>query len=129
MILQAWGRLEEAMALHKKQEAACEELGDRAGLQRSWGNQAGIAYIQGELEEAMVLYQKQESTCKKLGDRASEARARWGQGLVLERQGREIEGREMWKRAEAVFGELGMVRERDLVRELLGGSPGGAGED
>jgi tetratricopeptide (TPR) repeat protein len=38
LILQAWGRLDEAMALLKKQEAICEELGDRAGLARSfWG--------------------------------------------------------------------------------------------
>ena len=42
MILQAWGRLEEAMALLKKQEAICLELGDQAGLQWSYGNQALI---------------------------------------------------------------------------------------
>ena len=33
LILQDWGRLEEAMALHKKQEAICLELGDQDGLQ------------------------------------------------------------------------------------------------
>jgi predicted ATPase len=42
LILQAWGRLEEAMALHKKQEALCLELGDKDGLSRSYGNQALI---------------------------------------------------------------------------------------
>jgi hypothetical protein len=30
-----WGRLEEAMALLKKKEALCLELGSRGGLQRS----------------------------------------------------------------------------------------------
>ena len=32
LILQAWGRLEDAMALLKKQEALCLELGDRSRL-------------------------------------------------------------------------------------------------
>jgi hypothetical protein len=31
VILRAWGRLEEAMALHKEQEALCLELGDKDG--------------------------------------------------------------------------------------------------
>ena len=30
--LRAWGRLEEALALHKKQEAICLELGSKVGL-------------------------------------------------------------------------------------------------
>jgi hypothetical protein len=32
LILQDWGRLEEAMALHKKEEALCLELGNRSEL-------------------------------------------------------------------------------------------------
>jgi hypothetical protein len=32
LILQDWGRLEEALALHKKQEAICLELGNKGGL-------------------------------------------------------------------------------------------------
>jgi tetratricopeptide (TPR) repeat protein len=32
LILKAWGRLEEAMALHKKQEALCLELGLKSSL-------------------------------------------------------------------------------------------------
>jgi tetratricopeptide (TPR) repeat protein len=42
LILQAWGRLEEAMTLHQKEEAICEELGDRAGLAITWWNQGLI---------------------------------------------------------------------------------------
>ena len=41
LILKAWGRLEEALALHKKEEAICLELGNKDGL-RSYGNQALI---------------------------------------------------------------------------------------
>jgi tetratricopeptide (TPR) repeat protein len=32
LILKAWGRLEEALALHKKKEALCLELGNKASL-------------------------------------------------------------------------------------------------
>jgi hypothetical protein len=32
LILAAWGRLEEAFELHKKEEALCLELGNRSGL-------------------------------------------------------------------------------------------------
>jgi hypothetical protein len=47
VILQAWGRLEEAMALHKKQEALCRELGNKDGLQASYGNQPLIVKALG----------------------------------------------------------------------------------
>ena len=35
LILRAWGRLEEALSLHQKQEAICLELGNKDGLQIS----------------------------------------------------------------------------------------------
>ena len=54
LILQAWGRLEEALALHKKQEAICLELGNKDSLQASYGNQALILQAWGRLEEALV---------------------------------------------------------------------------
>ena len=60
MILQRWGRLKDAMALHKKQEAICLELGDRAGLQRSYGNQALILQDWGRLEDAMALHKRRK---------------------------------------------------------------------
>jgi hypothetical protein len=37
-ILRAWGRLEEAMALRKKQEALCLELGNRSSLAYCYWN-------------------------------------------------------------------------------------------
>jgi len=40
-----WGRLDEAMALHKKEEAICEELGDRSGLGFCYAN-LGLLYRQ-----------------------------------------------------------------------------------
>jgi hypothetical protein len=38
LILRAWGRLEEALALHKRQEAMCLELGQKRDLAHCyWG--------------------------------------------------------------------------------------------
>ena len=39
------------MALHKKEEAFCLELGSKDGLQRTYGNQALILRAWGRLEE------------------------------------------------------------------------------
>ena len=69
LILQAWGRLEEALALHKKEEAICLELGNRDGLQRSYGNQALILKAWGRLEEALALHKKEEAICLELGNK------------------------------------------------------------
>jgi hypothetical protein len=38
LILSDWGRLEEALALHKKEEALCRELGNRNGLAYCYWN-------------------------------------------------------------------------------------------
>jgi hypothetical protein len=38
LILQAWGRLEEALALHKKEEAICLELGNKSSLAYRYWN-------------------------------------------------------------------------------------------
>ena len=69
LILQVWGRLEEAMELHKKQEALCVELGNKIFLQASYNNQALILKDWGRLEEAMALQKKQETLCVELGNK------------------------------------------------------------
>ena len=38
IILQAWGRLDEALALHQKQEAICLALGNKSGLAYCYAN-------------------------------------------------------------------------------------------
>ena len=75
VILQSWGRLEEAMALHKKQEALCLELGNKDGLQRSYGNRAVILQAWGRLKEAMAMLKKQEALCLELGNKDGLQRA------------------------------------------------------
>jgi hypothetical protein len=38
LILQAWGRLDDAMALHRRREIICLELGNRASLTNCYSN-------------------------------------------------------------------------------------------
>ena len=63
MILQAWGRLEEALALHNKKEAICQELGNKGGLARCYWSWGLLAREQGDrktetekLTQALALF-------------------------------------------------------------------------
>jgi hypothetical protein len=118
VILKDWGRLEEAMALHKQEEAICQELGDRAGLQRSYGNQAVILKDWGRLEEAMALLKKQEAICLELGDRAGLAHCHWSIALTLEQQGHMADARRRATASLGLFREMNMSRELAAVQEL-----------
>jgi tetratricopeptide (TPR) repeat protein len=119
LILQDWGRLEEAMALLKKQEALCLELGNKDGLQRSYGNQAGILRDWGQLEEALALLQKQEALCLELGLRHSLGYCYWNWGLLARAQGDRATERTKLQAALDIFTELKMPRERNAVAAAL----------
>jgi hypothetical protein len=84
LILTDWGRLKEAMALHKEEEALCLELGNKHSLWRSYGNQASILIVWGRLEEAMALLEKQKALCLELGNRSGLATL-FGPGCRLAR--------------------------------------------
>ena len=77
VILQDWGKLDEAMALHKKEEDLCRELGNKDSLQRSYCNQAVILQAWGKLDEAMALFKKQEDLCLELGLRGNLGYCYW----------------------------------------------------
>jgi hypothetical protein len=67
LILRAWGKLDEALALHKKEEQIKEELGDRAGLAITWWNQ-GIIYGQNnDLNNKVKLWRKSIEMNKSIG--------------------------------------------------------------
>ena len=55
LILQAWGRLDEALALLKKEEAICEELGLRRDLAYCHWSMADLARERGDIPEARKL--------------------------------------------------------------------------
>ncbi|HYG57977.1 MAG TPA: DUF4062 domain-containing protein [Symbiobacteriaceae bacterium] len=58
VILQSWGRLDEAMALQKEAERLCRELQDASGLAMTLVNQAAIRRRQGSKPEGRVLVQR-----------------------------------------------------------------------
>ena len=107
VILRAWGRLEEAMALHKKEEAICLELGDKDGLSASYGNQALILMAWGRLEEALALLKKQEAICLDLGNKDGLQRSYGNQALILQAWGRLEEALALLKKQEAICLDLG----------------------
>jgi tetratricopeptide (TPR) repeat protein len=106
-ILYAWGRLDDALALHKKKEAICLELGKEDGLQITYGNQAVILHDWGRLEEALALHKKQEAICLKLDNKDGLQASYGNQALILYAWGRLEEALALHKQEEAIALELG----------------------
>jgi tetratricopeptide (TPR) repeat protein len=106
LILQAWGQLEEAMALHKRKEAICQELNKRYSLQISYGNQALILRAWGRLDEAMALHKKEEAICLELGDRRGLQASYGNQALILRAWGQLEEAMDLHKKQETISLEL-----------------------
>jgi tetratricopeptide (TPR) repeat protein len=107
LVLKDWGRLEEALALHKKQEALCLELGNKDGLQRSYGNQALVLQAWGRLEEALALHKKKEALCLELGNKNSLQISYGNQALILRAWERLEEALALLKKKEALCLEIG----------------------
>jgi tetratricopeptide (TPR) repeat protein len=107
LILQDWGRLDEALALHKKKEALCLELGNKNSLQISYGNQALILQAWGRLDEALALHKKEEALCLELGNKDSLQISYGNQALILQAWGHLDEALALHKKEEALCLELG----------------------
>jgi tetratricopeptide (TPR) repeat protein len=119
LILWAWGKLDEAMALHKREEAICLELGDRASLQVSYGNQALILTAWGKLDEALALIRKREAICLELGNRVDLGKCYWSWRLLAKAQNDPKTSQEKLAQALSIFTELKMPRERDAVLKAM----------
>jgi tetratricopeptide (TPR) repeat protein len=117
VILSKWGRLEEAMELHKKQEVLCLELGNKDGLQATYGNQAVILRDWGRLEEAIELHKKQEALCLELGNKDGLQTTYGNQAVILRDWGRLEEAMELLKKQEALCLEPG---NKDGLRTTYG---------
>ena len=102
------GALEEALALHKKQEAICLELGNKDGLQISYGNQANILYAWGRLEEALALHKKQEAICLELGNKDGLQASYGNQAMILIQQRHLDEALILLQKKEPICIELGL---------------------
>jgi tetratricopeptide (TPR) repeat protein len=107
LMVQTWGRLDEAMVLYKKVESLCLELGDKAGLQSGYGNQGGILLAWGRLEEAMALLKKKEALGLELGNNDSLQRSYGTQASIMRAWGRPEEAMALLKKQEVLCLELG----------------------
>ena len=104
---------------YKKQEAICLELGDRAGLQRSYGNQALILTKRHRLKEALTLLQKGEEICLELDNIAGLGYCYWQWASLARAQDDRKAESEKLERALAIFTELKMPLECDAVQAEL----------
>ncbi len=107
LILQDWGRLDDAMALHKKEEAICLERSDQDGLQTSYGHQALILRAWGRSGKAMALLKKQEAICLELGDRNGLQKNYVNQAGTLWGRDRLDKAMALLRKSEAICLELG----------------------
>ncbi len=107
VILYYWGRLEESLELHRKEEAIAIELGDKGQLQGSYGDQAAILKAWGQLEEAMALYQKQEAISLDLGNKGGLSKSYSGQGIILRQWSKLDEALTLYEKEEGLCLELG----------------------
>jgi len=107
------------LALLKKQEEICLQLGYKKGLQACYGNQALILRAWGQLEEALELHNKAEALCLESGLKRDLGYCYWNWGLLARAQGDGKTEREKLEQALALFTELKMPRERDAVQAEL----------
>ena len=124
MILYRWGRLEEAMALHKKEEAICMELGDKDGLQASYGNQALILKHGGGWRRRWTLHKKQEAICLELGNKDGLQVQLWQPGADPPGSGGVWRRRwHLHRKQEAICLELGNKNSLQIELRQPGGNP------
>lgn len=107
LILNTWGRLEKALALHNKEEAIFPEFGNKDGLQISYGNQALILQSWRRMDEAMTLHKNKEAICLELGNKNSLQLGYGNQALILKSWGRLDKAIALLKNQEAMCLELG----------------------
>jgi tetratricopeptide (TPR) repeat protein len=107
------------MALHKKQEAICLELGNQDSLQLSYGNQAIILQAWGRLDEAMNLLKKREAICRQLHNTLGLAQCYFTWGLLAREQGDGKTEREKLEQSLALSTELKLPREIKYAQDAL----------
>jgi tetratricopeptide (TPR) repeat protein len=107
VILRSWGRLDEAMALLKKEEALCLELNKKDGLLISYGNQARILLSWGRLQEAMDLFKSTEVLAMEIDSKEGMAATYGNEAIILWKWGHFDEAMKLLKKEETLCLELG----------------------
>lgn len=113
------GELPAALSILKHEEALYDKLGNKDGLQRSYGNQALILKSWGELDEAMALHKKQEALCLELGLKSSLGYCYWNWWLLAQKQKDSETEIKLLNRALHIFTDLGMPEEQEAVQNEI----------
>lgn len=101
------GYPQEAMHFLKEQERICREMGNKAQLQISLGNQALILREWGRSEEAFKLLKELEDSYRESGNQYGLQLALGNQALILHSQGKLEEAMGLQKEKERICHELG----------------------
>ena len=102
LILENWGRPQEALALLKEVEAIARDLGDKDSLQNVYGNAAVILKNLGRLEDALALLKAQQAICRELGNQNSLQISYGNQAGILYQWGRLEEAMELYQKQETL---------------------------
>ena len=101
------GELEIPFRIVQQEEALCRELGNKDGLQWSYGHHAVILRRWGQLKEAMALLKQGEALCRELGNKHGLQWSYGNQAVILRRWGQLEEAMVLLKKQETLCLELG----------------------
>jgi tetratricopeptide (TPR) repeat protein len=107
IVAQKQGAYDEALEWYRKSLAIEEELGDRAGMARSYHQLGRVAQDRGAYDEALEWYRKALAILEELGDRAGIARSYHELGIVAQMRGAYDEALEWYRKSLAIREELG----------------------
>jgi nephrocystin-3 len=99
-ILRDWGRIDEAMALYKKNETKAREKDDKDDIRTSLSNQALLLGMQGRLDEAYDLFRELEKEARQTGNKYSLVVYLTNQSRILQQRGRSVEAMHLCEEAE-----------------------------
>lgn len=116
-VYEAWGRLDEALDLLKKQENL--ELDNKNRLQASYRRQAPILIKQRKLGEAEALYRKVETICSELGNKSGLGHCFWESAALEAARGDRAVQKQRLEQALTIFKQLGTPVSRDAVQVEL----------
>jgi tetratricopeptide (TPR) repeat protein len=102
------------------------ELGQRSELAQSWHILGAAEHHLGDLAEAAACYQRAFSLHREAGDRFYEAYTLTDLGDARHAAGELAQAREAWEQALAIFQDLQLHSNADLVRAKLAGADGQA---
>ena len=104
ILAQHRGDLDQALDWYRQELAICEQLGDRAGMARSYHQLATVVQAQGEYDQALDWYRQSLTINEQLGNRAGMATS-YGQLGILAHQRGDLDQALDWYRQQLAISE------------------------